>query len=88
VFAGYIPFTEKTKTKTSSGVILALDKEAGEKLWEMMLMLQYLRSDRLYRKPNAICTDWQDSSTVSKYTEGRDIYKIAKVHASCSTQVH
>jgi glucose dehydrogenase len=34
VFAGYIPFTEKTKTKTSSGVILALDKETGEKLWE------------------------------------------------------
>jgi alcohol dehydrogenase (cytochrome c) len=43
VFAGYIPFTEKTKAKatttthtinTKSGVILALDKETGEKLWE------------------------------------------------------
>jgi alcohol dehydrogenase (cytochrome c) len=40
VFAGYIPFTEKTKAKTNhtintkSGVILALDKETGEKLWE------------------------------------------------------
>jgi outer membrane protein assembly factor BamB len=42
VFAGYIPFTEKTKgkatnqhiTTTKSGVILALDKETGEKLWE------------------------------------------------------
>src|SRR5919202_137487 len=42
VFAGYIPFTEKTKGKatnhhvmtTKSGVILALDKETGEKLWE------------------------------------------------------
>jgi alcohol dehydrogenase (cytochrome c) len=30
VFTGYIPFTEKTK----SGVILALDKETGKKLWE------------------------------------------------------
>ena len=40
VFAGYIPFTESAKTKTnhtkttSSGVILALDKETGQKLWE------------------------------------------------------
>jgi len=40
VFAGYIPFTEKTKSNhhTSStirsGVILALDKETGQKLWE------------------------------------------------------
>ena len=40
VFTGYIPFTEKTRansnhtTTTSSGVILALDKETGEKLWE------------------------------------------------------
>jgi alcohol dehydrogenase (cytochrome c) len=34
VFAGYIPFTESAKTKTRSGVILALDKETGEKLWE------------------------------------------------------
>ena len=40
MFAGYIPFTESAKTKTnhtkttSSGVILALDKETGEKLWE------------------------------------------------------
>lgn len=42
VFAGYIPFTEKAKgkatnqdvTTTESGVILALDKETGEKLWE------------------------------------------------------
>jgi outer membrane protein assembly factor BamB len=38
VFAGYIPFTEKIKgnhTSTSrSGVILALDKETGKKMWE------------------------------------------------------
>jgi alcohol dehydrogenase (cytochrome c) len=40
VFTGYIPFTEKAKAKTNhtintkSGVILALDKETGEKLWE------------------------------------------------------
>jgi alcohol dehydrogenase (cytochrome c) len=40
VFAGYLPFTEKTRAKsnhtttTSSGVILALDQETGEKLWE------------------------------------------------------
>ncbi len=40
VFAGYIPFTEKTKSNhhTSStirsGVILALDKKTGQKLWE------------------------------------------------------
>jgi alcohol dehydrogenase (cytochrome c) len=48
VFAGYIPFTEKTKGKattatpthtinTKSGVILALNKETGEKLWEYNL---------------------------------------------------
>jgi glucose dehydrogenase len=40
VFAGYIPFTEKTNTKSNhttavkSGVILALDKYTGKKLWE------------------------------------------------------
>lgn len=40
VFAGYIPFTEKTSTKSNhttavkSGVILALDKHTGKKLWE------------------------------------------------------
>jgi alcohol dehydrogenase (cytochrome c) len=40
VFTGYIPFTENAKSRTnhvkttSSGVILALDKETGEKLWE------------------------------------------------------
>jgi glucose dehydrogenase len=40
VFAGYIPFTEKTSTKSNHttavklGVILALDKQTGEKLWE------------------------------------------------------
>jgi alcohol dehydrogenase (cytochrome c) len=50
VFAGYIPFTEKVKSKSStttttaispnptrtvkSGVILALDKQTGKKLWE------------------------------------------------------
>jgi alcohol dehydrogenase (cytochrome c) len=40
VFAGYIPFTEKTKgshhtsSTTRSGVILALDKKTGQKLWE------------------------------------------------------
>jgi alcohol dehydrogenase (cytochrome c) len=39
VFAGYIPFTEKTKgshhtSTTRSGLILALDKETGQKLWE------------------------------------------------------
>jgi outer membrane protein assembly factor BamB len=38
VFAGYIPFTEKAKgnhiAATKSGVILALDKETGKKLWE------------------------------------------------------
>jgi outer membrane protein assembly factor BamB len=41
VFAGYIPFIEKAKTSathsiktTKSGVILALDKETGRKLWE------------------------------------------------------
>ncbi|MGA9842917.1 MAG: PQQ-binding-like beta-propeller repeat protein [Nitrososphaeraceae archaeon] len=40
VFVGYIPFTEKTKTgsnharTTSYGIILALDKETGKKLWE------------------------------------------------------
>ena len=41
VFAGYIPFTEKAKVhqphgiKTQkAGVILALDKETGKKLWE------------------------------------------------------
>lgn len=40
VFAGYIPFTEKTSTKSNhttavkSGVILALDKQTGKKLWE------------------------------------------------------
>jgi alcohol dehydrogenase (cytochrome c) len=48
VFAGYIPFTEKTKGKattatpthtinTKSGLILALNKETGEKLWEYNL---------------------------------------------------
>ncbi|MGA7693148.1 MAG: PQQ-binding-like beta-propeller repeat protein, partial [Nitrososphaeraceae archaeon] len=30
VFAGYIPYMDKTK----SGVILALDKQTGKKLWE------------------------------------------------------
>jgi alcohol dehydrogenase (cytochrome c) len=40
VFTGYIPFTENAKSRTnhvkttSSGVILALDKETGKKLWE------------------------------------------------------
>ena len=40
VFTGYIPFTENAKSRTnhvkttSSGVILALDKETWEKLWE------------------------------------------------------
>jgi outer membrane protein assembly factor BamB len=40
VFTGYTPFTEKTRansnhtTITSSGIILALDKETGQKLWE------------------------------------------------------
>jgi outer membrane protein assembly factor BamB len=47
VFAGYIPFTEKAKTKSSitaiptnhvrtvkSRVILALDKKTGKRLWE------------------------------------------------------
>jgi alcohol dehydrogenase (cytochrome c) len=40
VFTGYAPFTEKTRansnhtTITSSGIILALDKETGQKLWE------------------------------------------------------
>jgi alcohol dehydrogenase (cytochrome c) len=40
VFTGYIPFTEKTKSNqhtsstTRSGVILALDKKNGQKLWE------------------------------------------------------
>lgn len=38
LFAGYIPFTEKAKgnhtTTTKSGVILALDKHTGKKLWE------------------------------------------------------
>jgi alcohol dehydrogenase (cytochrome c) len=40
IFTGYIPFTEKTRadskhtTTTSSGIILALDKETGRKLWE------------------------------------------------------
>jgi alcohol dehydrogenase (cytochrome c) len=40
VFTGYIPFTEKTKgshhtlSTTRSGVILALDKKTGQKLWE------------------------------------------------------
>jgi outer membrane protein assembly factor BamB len=40
VFAGYLPFTEKTRAKsnhattTSSGVILALDQETGKKIWE------------------------------------------------------
>jgi alcohol dehydrogenase (cytochrome c) len=42
VFAGYIPFTEKAKTSPTThgiktqkaGVILALDKETGKKLWE------------------------------------------------------
>jgi alcohol dehydrogenase (cytochrome c) len=40
VFTGYLPFTEKTRAKsnhtttTSSGIILALDQETGEKLWE------------------------------------------------------
>jgi alcohol dehydrogenase (cytochrome c) len=50
VFAGYIPFTEKTNAKTKSsiatakptsptkaiksGVILALDKQTGKRLWE------------------------------------------------------
>ena len=40
VIAGYIPFTERTKTTSNhtrastSGVILALDKETGNKLWE------------------------------------------------------
>ena len=46
VFTGYIPFTEKAKSSTStamptnptrtikSGVILALDKQSGKKLWE------------------------------------------------------
>ena len=30
VFIGYLPFAEKYK----SGVIMALDKETGQKLWE------------------------------------------------------
>jgi alcohol dehydrogenase (cytochrome c) len=40
VFTGYLPFTEKTRAKsnhtttTSSGMILALDQETGEKIWE------------------------------------------------------
>ena len=40
VFVGYTPFTEKTQVKTNhtktttTGVILALDKKTGEKLWE------------------------------------------------------
>jgi glucose dehydrogenase len=40
VFAGYIPFTEKTSAKSNhttavkSGVVLALDKQTGKKLWE------------------------------------------------------
>ena len=35
VFAGYTPFTEKRRRpKQRTGVILALDKETGEKLWE------------------------------------------------------
>ena len=46
VFSGYIPFTEKAKSSTTtstssnstrtikSGVILALDKQTGKKLWE------------------------------------------------------
>jgi alcohol dehydrogenase (cytochrome c) len=42
VFVGYIPFTEKAKTSSTThgiktqkaGVILALDKETGKKLWE------------------------------------------------------
>ena len=48
VFAGYIPFTEKAKSRSStetavptnptkaikSGVVLALDKQTGKKLWE------------------------------------------------------
>jgi outer membrane protein assembly factor BamB len=40
VFAGYIPFAEKTNTKSNhttavkSGVVLALDKQTGKKLWE------------------------------------------------------
>ena len=40
VIAGYIPFTERTKTTSNhvkasrSGIILALDKETGNKLWE------------------------------------------------------
>jgi alcohol dehydrogenase (cytochrome c) len=40
VFAGYIPFTEKTKgshhtsSSAKSGVILALDKITGQKMWE------------------------------------------------------
>jgi outer membrane protein assembly factor BamB len=39
VFTGYIPFTEKNTTTNHtttvrSGVILALDKETGVKLWE------------------------------------------------------
>jgi alcohol dehydrogenase (cytochrome c) len=40
VFAGYIPFTERAKASTHgtstlrSGVVLALNKDTGEKLWE------------------------------------------------------
>lgn len=40
VIAGYIPFTERTKRTlnhakaSTSGIILALDKETGNKLWE------------------------------------------------------
>lgn len=47
VFAGYIPFAEKNITKTNqhtaavrSGVILALDKETGKKLWEFNVNAQ------------------------------------------------
>jgi outer membrane protein assembly factor BamB len=33
VFVGYIPFSEKDKT-SRSGIVLALDKQTGSKLWE------------------------------------------------------
>jgi len=33
VFAGYIPFSENDKS-SRSGIVLALDKETGNKLWE------------------------------------------------------
>jgi alcohol dehydrogenase (cytochrome c) len=44
VFAGYIPFTEKTKgshiSTTRGGMIFALDKETGQKLWEYYVTAQ------------------------------------------------